>query len=85
MVTEGGKRLLSVVGVVVAIITGLVAVLCSPEAVTSIFGEWGCRHLVSTDAKIRMINERLADPDFPLIMVPGSRWSAGVHYAEEML
>ena len=72
-------------GAVLVLILGAVAVLSSPETIVAVFGEWGYRHLVSTDRKVEMINEKLANPDFPLIMVPSSGWSAGVWYAEELL
>jgi hypothetical protein len=63
----------------------LTAILLSPHAAISVLGEWGYRHLVSNDAKVRLINDELSNPAFPLIMQPGSSWSAGVSFPDEML
>lgn len=76
----GCKRRTVLVLVLIAVV-----VLSSPEAAVRVFGEWGYRHLVSDDKKVEMINGKLANPDFPLIMIPGSGWSAGVYYARELL
>ncbi|MGE5580574.1 MAG: hypothetical protein ACM3WU_11120 [Bacillota bacterium] len=72
-------------GALLILILVVAALLSTPEARIAAFGEWGYRHLVSDDQKVEMINRKLANPDFPLIMQPSSAWSAGVHYAEELL
>ena len=86
MVRRSGKEVRVAIAItIVAIILGTIAALSSPEVVSSAFGEWGYRHLVSTDMKVKMINDKMANPSFPLIMMRRSGWSAGVPYAEEML
>ena len=77
-------RLIIGVTVLVLVLVAVV-VLSFTEATVKVFGEWGYRRLVSDDKKVEMINRKLANPDFPLIMTPGSGWSAGVYYAEELL
>ena len=72
-------------GTVLVLVLVAVVVLSSPEAAVRVFGEWGYRHLVSDDKKVEMINGKLANPGFPLIMIPGSGWSTGVYYAQELL
>ena len=53
-----------------------VVVLSSPEAAVRVLGV-GLSSPRFDDKKVEMINGKLANPDFPLIMIPGS-WSAGV-------
>ena len=79
MVRQQCKRLRIVILLLAgAVAFGLSIVFWSPEAIVSVFGEWGYRHLISTDRKIEMINGKFADPDFPLILMPGSSWSASI-------
>jgi hypothetical protein len=86
LVRQQSKHLrIGVLLLVGAVAFGLSIVFWSPEAIVSVFGEWGYHHLISTDRKVKMINDRFSDPDFPLLLVPGGSWSAGVLYAEDLL
>lgn len=69
---------------VVVLLIALIVMLTSPQTAISVFGEWGYRHLVSTDTKVKMINDVFADPSRPFVVEPGGGVSVA-HFTAEIL
>lgn len=76
---------LAVMMVVTAMLVAIGSLLATPGSVVRAFGEWGWNHLLSADARARLVNDRLAAPDVPLLLAAGGVWPVAAPYMTERL